>query len=98
MLNWFRPSIAKLAVFVVFLVTLIGGTIESSLFSMGPTPLARSLSGFPFWWIWVLLSMPLWLIAVPLRMVGLDLLGHPWLLLSVSILYFYTLACLLVQV
>ena len=94
-----RPDWRKALLFAVFAFIAAGGHIQSWAFSDVPPkpPLYDLLRPFPIWPIWVFLLMPLSVLSIPLRIIGLDIMsGHFWLFVAAQALYLFFLACLLV--
>jgi hypothetical protein len=94
-----RPDWRRLVLFAIFVATAVGGKIQAWAFSdVTPRPpLYDLLRPFPIWPLWMLLLMPLALLALPLRLLGLDVMGGPyWLFMVANIAYFYMLSCLAV--
>jgi hypothetical protein len=94
-----RPDWRKALLFAIFTLTAVGGHVQSWAFSDVPPkpPLYDLLRPFPIWPIWVFLLMPLGLLSLPLRIIGLDIMsGHFWLFVAAQALCFYLLSCLLV--
>ena len=94
-----KPDWRKLFLFAIFIAIAVGGKIQAWAFSDVPPkpPLYNLLQPFPIWPIWMFLLMPLALLALPLRLLGLDVMGGPpWLFIIANIIYFYLLSCLVV--
>ena len=94
-----RPDWRKILLFAIFVAIAIGGKIQAWAFTDVPPkpPLYDLLRPFPIWPIWMFLLMPLALLALPLRLLGLDVMGGPsWLFIVANITYFYLLSCLMV--
>jgi hypothetical protein len=94
-----RPDWRKILLFAIFVAIAIGGKIQAWAFTDVPPkpPLYDLLRPFPIWPIWMFLLMPLALLALPLRLLGLDVIGGPsWLFIVANITYFYLLSCLMV--
>lgn len=94
-----RPDWWKIFLFVIFVATAIGGQTQAWVFSGVPPkpPLYDLLQPFPIWPIWIFLLMPLALLTLPLRPLGLNVMGGPsWWFITVNITYFYLLSCLIV--
>ena len=92
------PSRRKILLFAIFTLIAIGGHIQAWAFSDVPPkpPLYDLLRPFPIWPIWVFLLMPLGVLSLPLRIIGLDIMsGHFWLFVATQAFYFYLLSCLL---
>ena len=93
-----RPDWRKALLFAIFALIAVGGHIQSWAFSDVPPkpPLYDLLRPLPIWPIWVFLLMPLGVLSLPLRIIGLDVMsGHFWLFVAAQVLYFYLLSCLL---
>jgi len=94
-----KPDWRKILLFAIFAFIAVGGHIQSWAFSDVPPkpPLYDLLRPFPIWPIWTYLLLPLSLLSLPLRIIGLDVMsGHFWLFVAAQALYFYFLSCLLV--
>jgi len=99
MKEFLKPDWRKVLLFAVFALIAVGGHIQSWAFSDVPPkpPLYDLLRPFPIWPIWVFLLMPLGVLSLPLRIIGLDIMsGHFWLFVAANAIYFYFLSCLLV--
>ncbi|MGD2159288.1 MAG: hypothetical protein PVG32_20595 [Anaerolineales bacterium] len=95
-----KPDWRKLILFALFAAIAVGGKIQAWAFSDIPPkpPLYDLLRPFPIWPLWMFLLIPLALLAWPLRLVGLDLMGGPpWLFITSNVIYFYLLACFIVS-
>lgn len=95
-----QPDWRRLILFALFVAVAFGGMIQAWAFSDMPPkpPLYDLLRPFPIWPIWMFLLMPLALFALPLRLVGIDLMGGPpWLFTTANLIYFYLLSCLVVM-
>jgi len=93
------PDWRRMALFAIFLAITIGGLIQAWTFTdVAPKPLLYDLlRPFRIWPLWMLLLVPLALLSLPLRLVGLDLMGGSyWLSMAASVAYFYVLSCLVV--
>ena len=98
-LQFLKPDWRRALLFAVFAFITIGGHIQSWAFSDVPPkpPLYDLLRPFPIWPIWVILLLPLGLLSLPLRAVGLDLMASSfWLFAAAKGLYFYLLSSILV--
>ena len=94
-----KPDSRKIVLFAIFLAIAIGGKIQAWAFTDVPPkpPLYDLLRPFPIWPMWMFLLMPLALLALPLRFLGLDVMGGPACLFIVAnVTYFYLLCCLVV--
>jgi len=96
-----KPDWRKFLLFALFLAIAMAGKIQAWAFSDADIstkpPLYDLLSPFPFWVIWMYLLLPLALIVLPLRFVGIEVMaGPPWLFIVANLLYFYLLACLFI--
>jgi hypothetical protein len=94
-----KPSWGKLFLFVFFIVVMVGGQIQAWVFSDLPPkpPLYDLLRPLPIWPLWMFLLIPLSLSVLPLRLVGIDVMGgSAWLFLTANITYFYLLTCLII--
>jgi len=94
-----KPDCRKALLFALFAFIAIGGHIQSWAFSDIPPkpPLYDLLRPLPLWPVWVTLLLPLALLSLPLRVVGLDVMAGPfWLFAAANALYFYLLSCILV--
>jgi hypothetical protein len=97
--QFLKPSWGKLFLFVIFIVIMMGGKIQAWAFSDMPPkpPLYDVLRPFPIWPLWMFLLIPLALFGLPLRAVGIDVMGGPaWLFIIANLTYFYLLSCLMV--
>jgi len=97
--QFLKPDWRRALLFGLFAFIAIGGHIQSWAFSDVPPkpPLYDLLSPLPLWPVWVILLLPLALLSLPLRVVGLDLMAGPfWLFAAANGLYFYLLSCTLV--
>lgn len=93
------PDWRRLLVFGFFVAIAIGGTIQAWAFSDIPPkpPLYDVLRPFPIWPIWMALLIPLALLALPLTLLGIDVMGRPsWLFVGANLVYFYVLSCLVI--
>jgi hypothetical protein len=100
LIKFLKPDWRKLMLFTIFAAIAVGGKIQAWAFSDIPPkpPLYDLLQPFPIWPLWMFLLIPLALLAWPLRLVGLDLMGGPpWLFITANVIYFYLLACFLVS-
>ena len=98
-LQFLKPDWRRALLFAVFAFITIGGHIQSWAFSDVPPkpPLYDMLRPFPIWPVWVTLLLPLALLSLPLRAVGLDVMaGSFWLFAAANMLYFYLLSSILV--
>ena len=89
----------KFLLFAIFIAIAVGGKIQAWAFSDVPPkpPLYDLLRPFPIWPLWMFLLMPLALLVLPLRFVGIDVMGGPpWLFITANLAYFYLLSCLIV--
>ena len=97
-----RPDWRKILLFAIFVAIAIGGEIQAWA-DVPPKPplydlLHDLLRPFPIWLIWMPLVMPLALLAYPLRLLGLDVIGGPyWLYIVANITHLYLLSCLVVD-
>ena len=94
--HFLKPDWRRLILFATFAAIAVGGMIQAWAFSdMPPKPLLYDLlQPFPVWPMWMFLLMPLALLALPLKFIGLDLMGGPpWLFIAANLIYFYLLAC-----
>ena len=94
-----KPDWRKLFLFAIFTSIAVGGKIQAWAFSDVPPkpPLYDLLRPFPIWPMWMFLLMPLALLTLPLRFIGLDVMaGPPWLFVVANIIYFYLLSCLII--
>jgi len=85
--------------FTLFAFIAVGGYIQSWAFSDVPPkpPLYDLLRPFPIWPLWIILLLPLVLLSLPLRVIGLDVIAGPfWFFAVANALYFYLLSCILV--
>ena len=75
----FRPDWRRILLFAVFVAVTIGGMTQAWAFSdVGPKPaLYDLLRPVPIWPIWMFLLAPLALLVLPLRLLGLDVMGGP---------------------
>lgn len=97
--EFLKPDWKKALLFGVFALIAIGGHIQSWAFSDVPPkpPLYDLLRPFPLWAMWVQLLLPLVILSLPFRIVGLEVMSGPfWLFVVVNGFYFYFLSCLLV--
>lgn len=97
--QFLKPEWRRLLVLAIFGAIAAGGQIQAWVFSDLPPkpPLYDLLQPFPIWPIWMLLLLPLALVSLPLRLVGIDLMGGPaWLFWAANLSYFYLLSCLLI--
>jgi uncharacterized membrane protein len=97
--QFLKPSGGKFFLFAIFIAIMVGGQIQAWAFSDVPPkpPLYDLLRPFPIWPMWMFLLVPLALIVLPLRMIGIDIMGGPaWLFIIANIAYFYLLSCLIV--
>lgn len=92
-----RPTKTKLILFAVFVVIMIGGDIQSYVFTDGEEysvpkpPFYDIVNVFPFWPIWMLLTMPLSLLSL----IGISVSVNKFMLFGSNIIYFYILASLI---
>lgn len=96
--QFLKPTFGKLLLLALFILIMMGGRIQAWAFSDMPPkpPLYDLLRPFPIWPLWMLLLAPLALLVLPLRLVGIDVMGGPaWLFLFANLAYFYLLSCLL---
>jgi len=94
-----RPDWRRILLFGIFLAIAMGGMIQAWAFHDVPPepPLYNLLRPFPIWPLWMLLLAPLALLALPLRLVGLDVMGASYaLFVAANLAYFYLLSCLVV--
>jgi hypothetical protein len=85
--------------FALFLAIAMGGMIQAWAFhDVAPKPPPYDLlRPFPIWPVWMLLLLPLALLTLPLKLLGLDAMGGPyWLFLAANLAYCYLLSCLIV--
>jgi uncharacterized membrane protein len=97
--QFLKPNGGKLFLFVIFIAIMAGGQIQAWSFSDVPPkpPLYDLLRPFPIWPLWMLLLVPLTLIVLPLRWIGIDVMGgSAWPFIIANIAYFYLLSCLIV--
>jgi hypothetical protein len=97
--QFLKPDWRKLALFFIFAAIAVGGRIQAWAFSDIPPkpPLYDLLRPVPLWPLWMLLLVPLALLALPLRLVGLDLMGGPpWLFFTANLIYSCLLSCTLI--
>jgi hypothetical protein len=97
--QFLKPEWRTLLLFAIFVAIAVGGRIQAWAFSDLPPkpPLYDLLRPFPIWPIWMSLLMPLALVSLPLRFVGVDVMGgHPWLFLAANLIYFYLLSRLVI--
>ena len=97
--QFLKPEWRRLLLFAVFVAIAVGGKIQAWAFSDVPPkpPLYDLLRPFPIWPIWMLLLMPLAVVSLPLRLVGIDVMGGPpWLFITANLIYFYLLSCLVI--
>jgi hypothetical protein len=95
--QFLRPEWRRLLLFALLTAVAVGGKIQAWAFAdWGPKPLLYDLlQPFPIWSLWLFLLMPLAVLSVPLRWIGIDMLGGPaWLFIAANLLYFYVLSCL----
>jgi len=84
MREFFRPTIAKLAVFSALALIAVVGSLQASGFGGREEAF---LPAVPFWTIWMFL-------LVPMAIVGQPVLRAPApLFWGAQVLYFYLLAC-----
>jgi hypothetical protein len=99
--QWLKPDWRKLVLFVLLLLITIGGQIQSWRFDDDPAtkpPLYDLLRPLPLWFLWVLIMIPLFLLAAPLRQLASEIdldLGRFWWLAMVA--YDYLIACTVVS-
>jgi len=97
--RFLKPEWRKLLLFTIFVAIAAGGMIQAWAFSDVPPkpPLYDLLRPFPIWPMWIFLLMPLALVSLPLRFVGIDVMGGPpWLFITANLFYFYLLSCLMI--
>ena len=94
-----EPDWRKLFLVAIFTSIAVGGKIQAWAFSDVPPkpPLYDLLRPFPIWPMWMFLLMPLALLTLSLRFIGLDVMaGPPWLFVVANIIYFYLFSCLII--
>lgn len=96
-IKFLKPTPSKIIIFAFFMVIVAGGSVQTWAFSgkdMGtPKPfLYDILKPLPFWVLWMYLSLPLFVVSVPFSIVA----SGP-LFLPLNMIYFYTLASLMVS-
>ena len=97
--RFLKPDWRRLILFAIFVAIAVGGEIQAWAFSDIPPkpPLYDLLRPFPIWPMWMFLLMPLALLALPLRLIGIDLMsGPPWLFITANLIYFYLVSCFVV--
>jgi hypothetical protein len=97
--RFLKPEWRRLLLFTIFMAIAVGGRIQAWAFSDVPPkpPLYDLLRPFPVWPLWMLLLMPLALVSLPLRLLGIDVMGGaPWLFIMANLSYFYLLSCLVI--
>lgn len=97
--QFLKPNWRRLIPFAIFVAIAVGGKIQAWAFSDMPPkpPLYDLLRPFPIWPMWMFLLMPLALLALPLRLIGIDLMsGPPWLFITANLIYFYLVSCFVV--
>lgn len=96
-----KPDLRKLFLFAIFIAIAVGGKIQAWVFSdmLPKPPLYDLLRPFPIWSMWIFLMIPLALVVLPLRLLGIDVMGGPaWLFIIANIAYFYLLSCVVVTI
>ena len=94
--HFLKPDWRRLILFAIFVAVAVGGSIQAWAFSDIPPkpPLYDQLRPFPVWPMWMFLLIPLALLALPLKFIGIDLMGGPpWLFITANLIYFYLLSC-----
>jgi hypothetical protein len=97
--QFLKPDGRKLFLLVIFIAIMVGGQIQAWTFSDVPPkpPLYDLLRPIRIWPVWMFLLAPLALIVLPLRLIGIDIMGGPsWLFLITNFVYFYMLSCLII--
>jgi hypothetical protein len=97
--QFLKPEWRRLLLLAIFVAIAVGGRIQAWVFSDAPPkpPLYDLLQPFPIWPVWMFLLMPLAVVSLPLRSVGIDVMdGPPWLFMAASLIYFYLLSCLVI--
>ena len=93
------PDWRRMVLFAILVAITIGGRIQAWAFTdLPPKPaLYDLLRPFPIWPLWMLLLLPLALLALPLGLFGLDVMGGPYgVFIVANLAYFYLLSCLIV--
>lgn len=96
-----QPDWRKLFLFAIFISLAIGGQAQAWAFSkVAPKPILFDfLRPFPIWSVWMVLLVPLALLASPLKLIGLNVLSGPaWLFWTAYTLYSYLLVCLFIAI
>jgi hypothetical protein len=94
--RFLQPDSRRLVLLAIFVGIAVGGKIQAWAFSDMPPrpPLYDLLEPLPIWSLWMVLISPLALLALPLRLVGIEIMGGPaWLFLTANLVYFYLLSC-----
>ena len=97
--RFLKPEWRRILLFAIFVAIAMGGKIQAWAFSDIPPkpPLYDLLRPFPIWPMWMFLLIPLALVSLPLRFVGVDVMGGaPWLFITANLIYFYLLSCLVI--
>ena len=92
-----KPGWRKFLLFAIFMAIAAAGQIQAWGFSDIPPkpPLYDLLRPFPIWSMWMYILIPLALLTLPLRFLGLDVMGGPaWLFTLANFVYLYLLSCL----
>lgn len=100
----FQPTIIKIALFVLFMVIVAGGYIQTYAFTDGEEyglpkpPLYDLIDPIPFWPLWMMLSVPLFAVGSILSSIlsasGVRILSSTPFFFIGNIVYFYILASL----
>ena len=96
---WLRPDSRTALLFALFSLVALGGFVQASALSgdqLSKPFVNDLLAPLPVWALWMYLLVPLAILSIPLRLVGLDPLSGPfWFFALANCVYFYLLSCAL---